>query len=87
LAKIDATDLEILGSTWNGMYTAKPKVVKQAQPTHCLYFLQIEEAMDCPILKAKFCSSNYSQTGVEKEYSNSPKNTSEPEVEGNLHKQ
>jgi aspartokinase/homoserine dehydrogenase 1 len=48
---LDATDLEIWTDV-NGMYTANPKIVKQAQPIASISY---QEAMELSHFELKYC--------------------------------
>jgi aspartokinase/homoserine dehydrogenase 1 len=73
---LDATDLEIWTDV-NGMYTANPKIVKQAQPIASISY---QEAMELSHLELKYCSLHYSARP--EKIPIHIKNTFEPEAEG-----
>lgn len=77
-AALDATDLEIWTDV-NGMFTANPKVVKQAQPIATISY---QEAMELSHFGAKVLYPPTIQPVLRKNIPILIKNTFEPEAEG-----
>jgi aspartokinase/homoserine dehydrogenase 1 len=77
-AAVDATDLEIWTDV-NGMFTANPKIVKQAQPISNISY---EEAMELSHFGAKVLYPPTIQPVLRKNIPIWIKNTFEPEAEG-----
>ena len=75
---LNATDLEIWTDV-NGMYTANPKIVKQAQP---IAFISYQEAMELSHFGAKVLYPPTIQPVLRKNIPILIKNTFEPEAEG-----
>ncbi|TDE28268.1 bifunctional aspartate kinase/homoserine dehydrogenase I [Flavobacterium ranwuense] len=75
---LNATDLEIWTDV-NGMYTANPKIVKQAQP---IAFISYQEAMELSHFGAKVLYPPTIQPVLKKNIPILIKNTFEPEAEG-----
>jgi aspartokinase/homoserine dehydrogenase 1 len=75
---LDATDLEIWTDV-NGMYTANPKIVKQAQPIATISY---QEAMELSHFGAKVLYPPTIQPVLRKNIPILIKNTFEPEAEG-----
>ena len=77
-AALNATDLEIWTDV-NGMYTANPKIVKQAQPIAAISY---QEAMELSHFGAKVLYPPTIQPVLRKNIPILIKNTFEPEAEG-----
>jgi aspartokinase/homoserine dehydrogenase 1 len=77
---LDATDLEIWTDV-NGMFTANPKIVKQAQPIATISY---QEAMELSHFGAKVLYPPTIQPVLRKNIPIYIKNTFEPEAEGTL---
>jgi aspartokinase/homoserine dehydrogenase 1 len=75
---LNATDLEIWTDV-NGMFTANPKIVKQAQP---IAFISYQEAMELSHFGAKVLYPPTIQPVLRKNIPILIKNTFEPEAEG-----
>ena len=75
---LDATDLEIWTDV-NGMYTANPKIVKQAQP---IAYISYQEAMELSHFGAKVLYPPTIQPVLRKNIPILIKNTFEPKAEG-----
>ncbi|TDE44947.1 bifunctional aspartate kinase/homoserine dehydrogenase I [Flavobacterium rhamnosiphilum] len=75
---LNTTDLEIWTDV-NGMYTANPKIVKQAQP---IAFISYQEAMELSHFGAKVLYPPTIQPVLRKNIPILIKNTFEPEAEG-----
>jgi aspartokinase/homoserine dehydrogenase 1 len=75
---LNVTDLEIWTDV-NGMYTANPKIVKQAQP---IAFISYQEAMELSHFGAKVLYPPTIQPVLRKNIPILIKNTFEPEAEG-----
>ncbi|MFV8346229.1 bifunctional aspartate kinase/homoserine dehydrogenase I [Flavobacterium sp. ZB4P13] len=75
---LNTTDLEIWTDV-NGMYTANPKIVKQAQP---IAFISYQEAMELSHFGAKVLYPPTIQPVLKKNIPILIKNTFEPEAEG-----
>nr|WP_314896970.1 bifunctional aspartate kinase/homoserine dehydrogenase I [uncultured Flavobacterium sp.] len=75
---LNATDLEIWTDV-NGMFTANPKIVKQAQP---IAFISYQEAMELSHFGAKVLYPPTIQPVLRKNIPIHIKNTFEPEAEG-----
>ena len=77
---LNATDLEIWTDV-NGMFTANPKIVKQAHP---IAFISYQEAMELSHFGAKVLYPPTIQPVLKKNIPILIKNTFEPEAEGTL---